>query len=95
MCVYFCTHHAYRVAPMTLAIFTASGTPPKTLDFTKKAFDTVPHKRLLVKLHYYGIHGPLHDWINNWLIGRYQKIIIEGESSRDIKVYSGVPQVLS
>ena len=33
------------------------------LDFTK-AFDTVPHKRLLTKLHYYGIYGPLHDWIN-------------------------------
>ena len=32
------------------------------LDFTK-AFDTVPHKRLLTKLHYYGIYGPLHDWI--------------------------------
>ena len=57
------------------------------LDFTK-AFDTVPHKRLLVKLHYYGIHGPLHDWIN----ARYQKLIIEGELSRDVKVYSGVPQ---
>ena len=30
------------------------------LDFTK-AFDTVPHKRFLTKLHYYGIYGPLHD----------------------------------
>ena len=30
------------------------------LDFTK-AFDTVPHKCFLVKLHYYGIHGPLYD----------------------------------
>ena len=56
------------------------------LDFTK-AFDTVPHKRLLVKLHYYGIHGPFHDWINAWLAGRYQKVIIEGESSRDVKKF--------
>ena len=33
------------------------------LDFTK-AFDTVPHKCLLAKLHYYSINGSLHDWIN-------------------------------
>ena len=61
------------------------------LDFTK-AFDTVPHKHLLTKLHYYGNYGPLHNWINVWLTRRYQKVIIEGESSRDIEVYSSVPQ---
>jgi len=42
------------------------------LDFSK-AFDTVPHKRLLTKLHYYGIYGPLHDWINAWLTGNTKK----------------------
>ena len=33
-------------------------------------------------------------WINSYLVDhkRYHKVIIEGESSRDIKVYSGVPQ---
>ena len=63
------------------------------LDFTK-AFDTVPHKRLLTnyKLHYYGIYDPLHDWIKVWLTRRYQRVIIDGESSRNIKVYSGVSQ---
>ena len=61
------------------------------LDFTK-AFDTVPHKLLLTKLHYYGIYSSLHDWIKVWLTRRYQKVIIEGESSKNIKVYSGVPQ---
>ena len=51
------------------------------------------HKRLLTKLHYYGIYGPLHDWIKVRLtIIRYQKVIIEGESFRNIEVYSGVPQ---
>ena len=38
------------------------------LDFTK-AFDIVPHRCLLVELHYYGIHGLLHEWINAWLTG--------------------------
>ena len=53
------------------------------LDFAK-AFDTVPHKRLLTKLHYYSIYSSLHDWIKVWLTRRYQKVIIEGESSRSL-----------
>ena len=53
------------------------------LDFTK-AFDTVPHKHLLTKLHYYGIYSSLHDWIKVWLTRRYQKVTIEGESHLEI-----------
>ena len=34
----------------------------------------------------------MHDWIKVWLARRYQIVIIEGESSRNIEVYSGVPQ---
>ena len=41
------------------------------LDFSK-AFDTVPHKRLLKKLDHYGIHGQLIKWIESWLCGRTQ-----------------------
>ena len=42
------------------------------MDFAK-AFDKVPHKRLLYKLHYYGIRGSTHKWIASWLSERYQK----------------------
>ena len=52
----------------------------------------MPHKCLLTKLHYYSIYGPPHDWINVWLTRRYQKVIIEGEPSIDIEVYSGASQ---
>ena len=61
------------------------------LDFSK-AFDTVPHKRLLSKLMYYGINGPLCEWINAWLTERTQIVILNDEASKEVKVISGVPQ---
>ena len=39
------------------------------LDF-KKAFDSVPHMRLLSKLHSYGFCDPLLGWLKSFLIGR-------------------------
>ena len=61
------------------------------LDFSK-AFDRVPHKRLLRKLHHYGIRGHLHSWITSFLTGRSQKVIVEGSESESAPVISGVPQ---
>ena len=61
------------------------------LDFSK-AFDRVPHKRLLRKLHHYGIRGHLHSWITSFLTGRSQKVIVEISESESAPVISGVPQ---
>ena len=58
----------------------------------KKAFDKVPHKRLLNKLKSYGITGPTHTWITDFLTGRSQKVVINGNSSTNASVKSGVPQ---
>ena len=61
------------------------------LDYSK-AFDSVPHLHLLSKLQAYGIQGNLLKWIKNFLIGRQQKVILNGSSSKWINVTSGVPQ---
>ena len=61
------------------------------LDFSK-AFDKVAHKRLLLKLEYYGIRGLVLAWIKAWLIGRTQQLALEGEFSEKSCVRSGVPQ---
>ena len=61
------------------------------LDF-QKAFDTVPHKRLMVKLQAYGISGVILNWINAFLNGRTQTVIVNSIASRKEAVLSGVPQ---
>ena len=61
------------------------------LDFCK-AFDKVPHRRLLKKLWAYGIRGQIHQWIKEFLSNRIQKVIVEGKESVTAKVTSGIPQ---
>ena len=53
-----------------------SGLPIDTLylDFTK-AFDKVPHRRLLVKLNAHDIDGVILEWIRIWLTDRKQWVI--------------------
>ena len=61
------------------------------LDF-QKAFDKVPHRRLLDKLLTHGICGSIHKWIKDWLSERKQRVVINGVSSPWLNVKSGVPQ---
>ena len=61
------------------------------LDFAK-AFDKVPHKRLLSKLTSYGITGNTHNWITSFLSNRKQRVSVNGALSDTTDVTSGVPQ---
>ena len=61
------------------------------LDF-QKAFDKVPHRRLVEKLAAHGICGSTQKWINAWLEGRKQRVVINGLQSAWSDVISGVPQ---
>ena len=61
------------------------------LDF-QKAFDKMPHQRLLLKLKALGICNDIFNWIEKWLTHRRQRVIIDGEISNWKSVLSGVPQ---
>ena len=61
------------------------------MDF-KKAFDTVPHQRLLRKLKAYGIIGKVLEWIRDFLSGRRQRVVVNGKLSSWTDILSGIPQ---
>ncbi len=61
------------------------------LDYAK-AFDSVSHKLLIIKLKSFGFSGPLLYWFNNYLSNRLQRVVLEGSSSDWLPVHSGVPQ---
>ena len=61
------------------------------VDFAK-AFDKVPHIRLLDKLAQHGISGKVWGWIKNWLSDRKQRVCTYGHYSSWRSVTDGVPQ---
>ena len=59
----------------------------------KKAFDRVPHRRLLWKLENVGgLKGKMLEWMKDYLQDRQMKTVIKDVSSSWCKVISGVPQ---
>ena len=61
------------------------------LDFSK-AFDTVPHRRMLGKLEAYGIRGNSLRWIKGFLYDRTQEVVVNGTKSEPASVISRIPQ---
>ena len=60
-------------------------------DFAK-AFEAVPHKRLMRKVKSYGFKGDLLNWIKSFLTNRRQQVKVGGSISDWSKVKNGVPQ---
>ena len=60
------------------------------IDF-RKAFDSVPFERFLVKLKAYGFCSNVLNWIKSFLNDRRQRVIINGTTSEWADVVSGVP----
>jgi hypothetical protein len=61
------------------------------MDFMK-AFDKVPHTRLLVKMKAYGLSENICIWVQNFLSDRKQCVQVSGMKSQWHKVTSGIPQ---
>nr|CAD2201910.1 unnamed protein product [Meloidogyne enterolobii]CAD2204097.1 unnamed protein product [Meloidogyne enterolobii]CAD2204993.1 unnamed protein product [Meloidogyne enterolobii]CAD2206028.1 unnamed protein product [Meloidogyne enterolobii] len=57
-----------------------------------KAFDSIPHERLLTKLKVIGIEKSLLKWISNYLHNRKSVVKIGNEYSEQFSITSGVPQ---
>lgn len=61
------------------------------VDFSK-AFDLVPHGRLLTKIANSGVDPRVVIWVNEFLSGRTQRVRVEEQLSEEVRVTSGVPQ---
>lgn len=61
------------------------------MDFMK-AFDKVPHMRLIKKMERYGINSKTINWVRNFLTDRKQKVSVNGAESISHDVTSGIPQ---
>ena len=61
------------------------------LDY-RKAFDSVPHRRLLKKLSTFGIQGNTLKWLESFLVGRRQRVRVNSALSDWTEVRSGIPQ---
>ena len=69
------------------------GIPVDILYFDfKKAFDTVPHNRLILKLHCLGIDGKILDIIKDFLMDRTFRVSVQGKFSSFKDILSGIPQ---
>lgn len=58
----------------------------------KKAFDTVDHEILLIKLSHYGIQGNAYRWFKSYLEHRTQRCSVNGALSNTRVLSCGVPQ---
>ena len=58
----------------------------------KKAFDFIPHQKLISVLKCSGINPALHHIICSYLTGRTQSVVVDGACSDSVPVVSGVPQ---
>ena len=57
-----------------------------------KAFDKVWHEALIYKIKSMGISGELLNLLENYLSDRYQRVVLNGQTSSWTPVLAGVPQ---
>ena len=58
----------------------------------QKAFDTLVHEILMIKLEKYGFRGTILEKLRKYLSDRYQFVCENGNHSKKLCVKTGVPQ---
>ena len=87
-----CVTHLLEVMDeWTTALEEGSSLDVIYMDF-KKAFDSVPHSRLISKLNALGVQGIILQWSAAFLTGRSQRVQVNGCSSTPVAVTSGITQ---
>ena len=76
----------------TLGLDNGNYTDVIYMDF-QKAFDNVPHKRLINKLDSYNIRKEIINWIEAFLTDRKQKVAVNGKESKWYNVLLGYPRL--
>ena len=85
------SQYGFRRRRSTTTLFSHLSTHRLFLDLSK-AFDSVPHERLLLKLQHYGVGGSLLNWLRCFLTTRRQHVVLNGSFSSWLPVIFGVPQ---
>ena len=57
-----------------------------------RAFNTISHSSLLIKLASYGIKGEQLEWFASFMFARKQVVDINGKLSSEEPIFTGVPQ---
>ena len=87
-----CTTHLLETLDTWTEILDEGGSIDVVYTDFQKAFDSVPHNRLVEKVAACGINGDLKDWIKDFLSNRTQSVVVNGTRSQEGKVTSGIPQ---
>ena len=92
-----CRGHSTELAALEFTDRISQDMDAKKIPFSifldlSKAFDTLDHKVLLTKLHYYGIRDIALNWFRSYLTKRTQYVDCNGVSSSIRKIETGVPQ---
>ena len=102
-CIFYDLQHGFRerrscetqliqlVEDLSRNMISCKQTDLILLDFSK-AFDKVNHLKLLYKLQTHGVQGKTLRWIESFLVGRGQTVVLNGNSLDELQVSSGVPQ---
>jgi hypothetical protein len=86
-----CTNLLESLNDWTISLKNGNCTRVAHVDFVR-AFDSVCHSKLLLKLQHAGVSGMLLKIIESFLRGRSQCVVIDGISSNAVNITSGVPQ---